>query len=437
MSADSSLLNAAAYSGYSYSYPHKTAYRRFDPPLYLADIWAQEPRDSLYLYIHVPFCEMRCGFCNLFTQANADDNLVTAYLAALARQARIVRRCVGELRFAGCAIGGGTPTWLGASQLDKLFEVTEELGADLHRIHTSVETSPETALPVRLRVLRRRGVQRVSIGVQSFNESEVHSIGRPQRNSAVAAALTAIREEAFPTLNLDLMYGLPGQTVATWLDSLRQALCYRPEELYLYPLYVRPLTGLGRCREAWDDCRLELYRAGRDFLLGEGYAQCSMRRFRSPQARLEEASAHSCQRDGMLGLGCGARSYTREIHYSSEYAVGRAVVREIVARWVVKNDEAFSHAEYGYRLDLADRKRRYLVQSLLEADGLDPAAYRLFFDGDVCDDFPELRELAEAGWLETLGRWRLTAAGLERSDQIGPWLYSRRVRHLMESYQSQ
>jgi oxygen-independent coproporphyrinogen III oxidase len=434
MSTLAEVRFGAVYAGYSYSYPHKTAYRRFQPPLPLDEVWAEEPRDSLFLYVHIPFCEMRCGFCNLFTQAQAEPDLVAAYLDTLRRQAQVVRRCVGEMRFARCSIGGGTPTWLNARELENVLDLIEQLGADLHAIPVSVETSPETALPDRLKLLRRRGIDRISIGVQSFVEDEVHAIGRPQTTAAVTAALSAIREEEFPILNIDLMYGLPGQTTATWLTSLREALAYEPEELYLYPLYVRPLTALGRRGDEWNDKRLDLYRDGREFLLAKGYLQCSMRRFRSPRAPAEAGPAYSCQSDGMLGLGCGARSYTRQVHYAGDYAVDRAIVRNILARWVGKEDHAFGLAEYGYRLDLGDRKRRYVLQSMLETDGLDPAAYRQFFRSDVRIDFPEMAYLEDLGWVQQRDRMRLTALGLERSDQIGPWLYSPRVRRLMEDH---
>src|SRR5205823_11065828 len=94
----------------------------------------------------------------------------------------------------------------------------------------------------------------------------------------------------FPTVNVDLIYGLPGQTVATWLYSLREALRYSPTELYLYPLYVRPLTGLGRSHKEWDDIRLACYREGRELLLAEGYEQVSMRMFRRAGARWAQDS---------------------------------------------------------------------------------------------------------------------------------------------------
>jgi hypothetical protein len=116
------------------------------------------------------------------------------------------------------------------------------------------------------------GVDRISIGVQSFIEAEVKVVGRSQKTAVVQQALDRIRSAGFTTLNIDLIYGLPGQTTGSWLESLRAALRFAPEELYLYPLYVRPLTGLGRRgQKTEDDLRLACYRAGRRLLLESGY----------------------------------------------------------------------------------------------------------------------------------------------------------------------
>src|SRR5262245_48977089 len=111
------LLAGPPFAGYAYAYPHKSAYRPFDAPIPLRDLWAAERRDALFLYVHVPFCEMRCGFCNLFTQARPKADVADAYLAALARQVEQVRDALGDVAFARFAVGGGTPTYLSAGQL--------------------------------------------------------------------------------------------------------------------------------------------------------------------------------------------------------------------------------------------------------------------------------------------------------------------------------
>ncbi|HJU53879.1 MAG TPA: STM4012 family radical SAM protein [Pyrinomonadaceae bacterium] len=430
------IFSLSPYESYAYSYPHKTAYRMLARPRPLGDVWAGERKDALFLYLHVPFCEMRCGFCNLFTTTDPKADFENVYLDALLRQSQVVGDALGEARFARVALGGGTPTFLSLSALDTLFDGVERIFGPARGVPTSCETSPLTATEEKLRLLRGRGVDRVSIGVQSFIEQEVNAVGRAQKTSVVERALTRIRKVGFPVLNIDLMYGLPHQTVESWLGSLEEALHYEPEELYLYPLYVRPLTGMGRRPKAWDDVRLDCYRAGRDTLLGAGYEQVSMRMFRSAQAPSRAEPVYCCQEDGMVGLGCGARSYTRGLHYSNEYAVGASGVREIIERYAASSDAQFGEACYGFELDEDEERRRFLIKSLLRTEGLCLDAYRERFGADVSADFPELDALSQDGLATSDGRQlRLSERGLELSDAIGPWLYSAAVRRLGESYE--
>ncbi|SDR13943.1 oxygen-independent coproporphyrinogen-3 oxidase [Thermostaphylospora chromogena] len=429
------VSSASPYQGYVYAYPHKTAYRPLDPRPPLREAWARERLDSLFLYLHIPFCEMRCGFCNLFARAGAPGELVAAYLDALRREAHAVREALSrpdaEPVFTAAAIGGGTPTYLSPDELNTLFDLAEGV-MGLRNAPLSVETSPATATPDRLAVLAERGTTRISIGVQSFVDAEARAAVRPQRRAQVEAALGAIRDTGFAVLNIDLIYGIDGQTAATWRYSLDAALAWRPEEIYLYPLYVRPLTGLARRARSFDDHRLALYRQGRDRLLEAGYEQVSMRMFRLPQAAYR--TVYRCQSDGMVGLGCGARSYTERLHYSFEYAVTARHVRSIIDEYIRLPPAAFTAARVGYRLDEEDLRRRHLIQSLLQAEGVDPAFYRERFGTDVREDFAaELAAFERRGWLDGL---RLTPEGLAHSDAVGPALFSERVRGLMAGYRA-
>jgi oxygen-independent coproporphyrinogen-3 oxidase len=437
VSSADALLAASPYTGYSYGYPHKTAYRPLDRPVPLREAWASDKESALFLYIHIPFCEMRCGFCNLFTQARPKEDLANGYMAALMRQARRVREALGEARFARLAVGGGTPTDLSMENLEAVFDIAERvMGASPRDIPVSVETSPETAEIQKLALLRERGVDRISIGVQSFIEAETTSIARPQRRPVVDEALKRIRAAGFPTLNIDLMYGLPGQTEESFCISVREAIAWGAEEIYLYPLYVRPLTRMGRSERTWDDARLSLYREARALLFANGYSQVSMRMFRSARAPQKDGPVYCCQEDGMVGIGCGARSYTSSLHYSSEYAVGARGVREILEAYVRRPEEAFDAADYGFELDLPERRRRYFVLSILSDEGLDFGAYRRSFGSEAAADFEELGVLIDLGLArEDAGVVRLTEQGMERSDAIGPWLYSPAVRAKMEGFE--
>jgi oxygen-independent coproporphyrinogen-3 oxidase len=317
-----------------------------------------------------------------------------------------------------------------------LFRVATALGASPKQVPVSVETSPGTIDNEKLALLQAWGITRISIGVQSFLEAETSAVMRPQKRAEVEAALARIRGAGVPIMNIDLIYGMPGQTVASWLTSLHMALEYRPQEMYLYPLYIRPGTGLGRADRTWDDLRLDCYREARRVLLDCGYEQVSMRMFCLQRIAADAGPVYCCQEDGMIGLGCGARSYTRGLHYSREYAVGAAAIRGILADYCDRSASAFRAVDFGFQLDCDEERRRYVIQSLLQVAGLSLSQYRQRFESDAFTDLPELDDLHANGLAVTSrDRLQLTAIGLERSDVIGPWLNSRRVVDLMNQYE--
>ena len=197
---------------------------------------------------------------------------------------------------------------------------------------------------------------------------------------------------------------------------------------------LRPLTFLGKSTRPWDDHRLQLYRAGREALLSEGYTQVSMRMFQLARAH-DEGPAYCCQADGMVGLGAGARSYTRDVHYCTEYAVGRRGVKAILDDFVTRDDGADAYADYGYGLDDEERRRRHVLLSLLTADGLVRSVYRERFGTDALHDFPQLQLLAGMELMQGTEVLRLTPRGFELTDAIGPWLYSDAVRGRMQEFE--
>ncbi|WP_395749176.1 STM4012 family radical SAM protein [Prosthecobacter sp.] len=425
------------FQGYAYGYPHKMAYRALSPAVPLREAWAEEPKDALFLYAHVPFCSVRCGFCNLFTVTGqgAAKNRVISYLDSLERQVETLQASLGtEARVARVAIGGGTPTFLTTSELGRLFDLLGSFQRTNADVPLAVEMSPDSVDAEKLALLRERGVTRASVGVQSFVEKDTRALGRPQKAADVERALTAMSDARFPVRNLDLIYGVEGQTWEDWQASLQAALRHEPEEIFLYPLYVRPLTGLGRKDKRPTDAREELYRRGRDFLLSEGYTQISMRLFRSAKHPGECDVHYCCQEDGMVGLGAGARSYTRALHYSKEWAVGRNSVQEILDHYSATQDHGL--ATYGATLDLGDQKRRYVIKSILRARGLELAAYKSMFQSAAMEDFPQLHMLTEHGAaVLTETHLQPTQLGLEWSDVIGPWLYSAQVKEAIAAFE--
>ncbi|MEK8211675.1 STM4012 family radical SAM protein [Paenibacillus sp. FSL L8-0463] len=429
-------ITANPYRNYLYSYPHKTAYREFQPPIPLEQLWLEEPADSFFLYMHIPFCGARCGFCNLFTLPDKRADVHATYVDALERQAKQWSAFTGLKPYARFAIGGGTPTLLAAPQLSRLFRIAREImGLDTALASISVETSPETITEEKLAILKDNTVDRVSMGIQSFVAAESAAIYRPQNPEVVYQALELLGKYQFPILNLDLIYGLPGQSVESWLYSLNQALLYEPEEIFLYPLYTREHTIVkpgDLLRQ--QDLRHACYTAACQLLAEHGYRQYSMRRFAKEAAGTSKAILdYSCQEEGMVGLGCGARSYTREVHYASRYGVSRKATESIIADYV--SSESYDTADYGIVLSREEQKRRFILKAVLHSEGLKLADYSGRFSASLWNDYPELNLLLQSGLGEVEeGILRLTPEGLGYSDSIGDWFISGEIRERMEGF---
>jgi oxygen-independent coproporphyrinogen-3 oxidase len=318
-----------------------------------------------------------------------------------------------------------------------LFHIAYDvMGVDRNSVSISVEASPETITAEKLDVLKASGVDRISMGIQSFVAAEASAIYRPQSPEVVRGALELLKSYAFPILNLDLIYGLPGQSVESWLYSLQEALKYEPEEIFLYPLYTRDHTIVKPERISLEpDHRMACYIAARDLLMERGYVQSSMRRF----ARASAAGSgkklldYSCQEEGMVGLGCGARSYTRGVHYASRYGVSRKATESIIADFVAQG--RYDTANYGIVLSLDEQNRRFILKAVLHSEGLSLADYATRFGTELWEDHPELSMLPLSGLASVEdGVLRLSSEGLAYSDSIGDWLISGEIRERMERF---
>lgn len=430
------------YIQYMYSYPHKTAYRP------LAGIRLNDYASALAggghgLYLHIPFCESKCGYCNLFSVAGMGQEAADCYLDAVERQSaqyQEVLDCVGA-EFSELVIGGGTPLALTEAQLERMF-------ANLHtHFHfrkgrdVVVETAPNQTTIEKLAVLKRAGVSRVSMGVQSFSDQELSALGRQHNAKSAQEALARIKTFDFPCVNIDFIYGIPGQTQASLLESLKEALRFEPEEIFLYPLYVKHGARMEREGAVLDpESAFGQYQEASGFLRAEGYRQDSMRRF----VRQGTARAFSeCGFGTSIGLGCGGRSYLGNLHFCTPYAVTRTAC---IARLKDYEDtKDFLEIPHGILLSEEEQKRRYVIRHLLIRPGIETRRYRELFGRDVLDAFPVLRGWIEQGFAafeERAGAagahsyLALTQRGLGLSDCLGPQLISPKVDQAMREWEA-
>ncbi len=414
------------YVSYMYSYPHKTAYRTLTPPVSLSPYLERLEGREASLYFHIPFCAHKCGYCNLFSQQCCDAERISLYLHTMRRQAEQLSVAAQGLKFTSFAVGGGTPLILDEGQLEELFCLAELFGVHPSRVFTSVETSPEYTQKSVLRQLRARGVERLSMGVQSFNETELKKLKRRSGLGTVVGALENIVEAGFPQFNLDLIYGIEGQTVESFMRSLNTALTYRPNELFIYPLYVRPGTRIDV--RSTDDIGYAIYKSARELLVGQGFVQTSMRRF---VRRETTETEFSCGDEVMLSCGAGGRSYLGNLHYATPYAVRQQAIADEIDHYIRTTD--FMTAANGFLLSTEEMQIRFIIKNLMYHRGVDLAEYEKRFGEKP--DRNLFREFTDRGWIEETGRIvRLTEEGMAYSDYIGQVFISPAVRKLMSEY---
>jgi oxygen-independent coproporphyrinogen-3 oxidase len=438
-------LRQCAYPGYVYGYPHKKAYRPLSRPLPLSVVWAEEDRRHLFAYVHIPFCGQRCSFCNLFTHVPAGGDPAIPYLDALTREADVYARVLTPFRFRRLYIGGGTPTFLDTVQLRRLLRLLRDsLGIEPAATEGCIEASPETIDAEKVAMLRQAGIQRISLGIQSLVEEELRQINRRFDFDLHRRAIELIGAARFPHFNIDLIYGLPRQTEASWRYSLERAIDTPATSLFLYPLYVRPQTGLANRRRTSLEAfaapgtqqMARMYDLAVERLRRAGFCQLTMRQFRRDVAAAHREDEYRCQHDGMVGLGAGARSYTAGLHYSTRWRMVarniRAVIEEYQQRMLV-GDTAVT---YGFVLDEDEKRRRFVILSLL-FDGLDTSAFRRTFQADARDLFASTWEaLAAEGCIREDGSLiHLTPRGVRHADIIGQLFFSPHVEQLIETYE--
>jgi oxygen-independent coproporphyrinogen-3 oxidase len=428
------------YTSYIYSFPHKRAYRDFEKPENLRELWGKNTDKDISLYIHIPFCTNKCGYCNLMSTTCFTEKRLEEYVNKLTEEmkayGKILKTEENPDMFTSVILGGGTPTILSTGLMEKLLKMLEKyMNIDFEKIFFSVETSPKTLTPEYLLLLEKYHLNRLSIGVQSFYNNELTGIFRYELEQDIEKALKAVFSEInrIEIRNLDLIYGLPEQTEKTWENSLQRVIQYKPEEIFIYPLYIREKTKLYYNYKADRDLMIKMYENAADILKKNGYIQTSMRNFILSDMKEKLYPEYSCQENKMLGLGCGARSYIENIHYSGKYAVEDKNINNIIDNYLKKENSGI--AKYGYKLSPEEQKIKYILKSILKITGFKIEEYREKYIKDPLEDFPELDRLINEGYLiNENGRIFPAEKGLMYSDYIGTLFITDSIKRKTEEF---
>ncbi len=276
-------------------------------PPFTAPPWI-EPRTG---YVHVPFCGHHCGYCD-FAVTAGQDHLVELYLDALEMELQTLGRPRPVETF---FIGGGTPTYLSAMQLRRLLESIRTwlplVSLDSHEF--SIESTPESLDAEKVAVLAEYGVNRVSIGVQSFHGHLLAALDRRHAVDQIARAIDTVRER-IPSFSLDLIFAAPGQTLAEWERDLDTALAFQPDHISTYGLTYEKGTPLWKDRERGlvrtvvEDDELAMYELAMDRIAAAGYEHYEISNFAKPGHRCRHNERYWAN-EAYFGVGVGAARY--------------------------------------------------------------------------------------------------------------------------------
>lgn len=197
------------------------------------------------LYLHVPFCRARCHFCAFYLRIHREDQ-AQQYVESLAREVQLYAtpNSLGGRLLDSVYVGGGTPTTLSPDQLCSILDMVRTYLSVQDGAEVTVEAHPDTVTSEGLRRLASAGFNRISFGVQSLDDGELVRVGRRTLSGSARAAVVMARAAGFVNLNLDLMYGLPGQTLESWLSTLEEAIALEPTHLSCYALTIEDGTRL-------------------------------------------------------------------------------------------------------------------------------------------------------------------------------------------------
>jgi len=273
---------------------------RLLPPVAFADNFAA-------LYVHIPFCRNLCPYCP-YNKISHEPALAARYHQALLAEIQRAGNQYGKLNISSLYFGGGTPTLMLAELGDVMNAVREQftmVGP------AAIETTPADLTTETAMRLRRQGFGLVSLGVQSFQDRFLRNIGRPYDGKTAAHACAILKDAGFPTLNIDLMFALPGQTISDLRRDLGDAIRHGPDQITCYPLFTFPYTSVNHwviknrvvVPKLW--LRWRMYRVICDTLGEHGYVRASVWSF----IRQGTTAFSSVTRDRYLGFGAGAASY--------------------------------------------------------------------------------------------------------------------------------
>lgn len=365
------------------------------------------------IYLHIPFCQKRCIYCDFFSTTQSEKK--AAYVKTLCRELEIRKSYLQGEAVETIYLGGGTPSQLSPEELEEIFAYIYKVYEVKPDAEITLEANPDDLTPEYIANLRRLPINRLSMGIQTFREDTLKLLNRRHTAQQAIRAFYQCREAGFRNISIDLMYGLPGETLENWEEDLRQAIALNPEHISAYHLIYEEDTALWKLREqhqveeANEDLSLDLFSTLIDKLAHAGYQHYEISNFCRPNLHSRHNSSYWT---GKKYLGCGPSAHSFDGH-SRQWNI--ASLDEYMKG--IQNGSIVHETE---KLDLYTRYNDFVITRIRTCWGMPLSHLREEFGEELYHYCLRMsKPHQEQGMLEIAnGTLRLTRKGIFVSDGI-------------------
>lgn len=352
---------------------------------------------ELGLYLHLPFCISKCPYCDFNSYQLKEDNQISSYISALYQEITTYSKKLKKSNIKTIYLGGGTPTILLGVQIYDILEFCKSKFTIDKDAEITIEANPGTLDGEKIKLLIESGINRLSLGAQSFNNLFLKKLGRIHNTQDIIDSYYLARKEGFNNINIDIMFALPDQTTEDLQITLKKAISLKPDHLSLYNLTIKPGTEYfkkykkGKLKLPTEDEEFDMYNWAIKFLEESGFEHYEISNFARPYKR----SMHNLiywQNKPYLGIGAGAYSFIKGYRYMNYESPARYVKEMMSGKLPVDNGE---------KLSLRKRMIETIILGLRTKDGVGYKKFKTRFGVNLNDIFfKQVNKLVNLALLE-------------------------------------
>ncbi|MBU1427543.1 radical SAM family heme chaperone HemW [bacterium] len=365
---------------------------------------------ELGLYLHFPFCISKCPYCDFNSYQLKEDNQISSYISALYKEITAYSQKLNKSNIKTIYLGGGTPTILSGVQIYNILEFCKDKFTIEKKAEITIEANPGTLDGEKLKLLIESGINRLSLGAQSFNNIFLKKLGRIHNTQDIIDSYNLAREIGFSNINIDIMFALPDQTTEDLQATLKKAVSLKPDHLSLYNLTIKPGTEYyenykrNTLKLPSEDEEFDMYNWAINFLKENNFEHYEIANFARPHKR----SLHNLiywQNKPYLGIGAGAYSFIRGYRYMN-FKDPEKYIKEVM------NDKL--PIDHGEKLSLRKRMIETIILGLRTKDGVSYKKYKTRFGINLNDIFSkQIDKLVNLGLLKKVDcKIKLTKRGI-------------------------